>query len=209
MRELNDASTSWSSVSFAAIALACSSAIRLRVASMVTRRSPCFRRKSEIVSAGDDCAAAKPPKNKTNESKMANSGFILLPCSRIHKFGSTYHSFPDCDSDRDAPGTAGKVNACWLGLRATGSAKFALVRCATIRDRSRWPHGFAKFSKSPKRRRRGLDSAPLPDPRGNSGIPNDCRPRHVRRDQLEQLQPFPGQAEFEYDETGGVTARPG
>src|ERR1700738_132773 len=76
IRELKDPSTAWSSVSFAAIALACSSAIRLRVASVVTCPSPCFRRKSEIMSAGDDSAAATPLKSSTNDSKMANSGFI-------------------------------------------------------------------------------------------------------------------------------------
>jgi hypothetical protein len=42
----------------------------------VTCPSPCFRRKSEIMSAGEDSAAAKPLKSRTNESKMANSGFM-------------------------------------------------------------------------------------------------------------------------------------
>ncbi len=40
------------------------------------------------------------------------------------------------------------------------------------------------------------------------GIPKDRRPRHARRDLLEQLQPFPAHAVFERHETGGVAARP-
>jgi len=56
--------------------LACSSAMRLRVASMATRPSPCFRRKSEINSAGDDPAAANPLESRPSESKKANRDFI-------------------------------------------------------------------------------------------------------------------------------------
>src|ERR1700730_13975055 len=66
--------------------LACCSAIRTRVASMVTRPSPCFRRKSEIIAADDDSAAARPPNSRARERKMAEGGLICfrLPCDRRH-----------------------------------------------------------------------------------------------------------------------------
>jgi hypothetical protein len=41
-----------------------------------------------------------------------------------------------------------------------------------------------------------------------AGIAKDCHSRHARRNLLEQLQPFPGYAEFPYHETRGVAARP-
>ena len=60
----------------------------------------------------------------------------------------------------------------------------------------------------PKRRRHGLDGAELANPDGYGGVPDDCYPLYSRRDLLEQLQPFPADAEFERDEPGGVAARP-
>src|SRR6266704_3411657 len=62
------------------MALACSSAILLSVASMVTRPSPCFRRKSEILSAGDAAAAARPLQSRTDESRTTRSDFM---CRRV------------------------------------------------------------------------------------------------------------------------------
>ena len=58
----------------------------------------------------------------------------------------------------------------------------------------------------PERRRHRLDGAKLADP-GGLRITKDPRPRHARRDFLQQLQPFPAEAEFE----GGkpVTLPPG
>ena len=53
-----------------------------------------------------------------------------------------------------------------------------------------------------------MDGGELPDPGGYGGIPKDRHARHVRRDLLEQLQPFPAKAEFEIHEPGGVAARP-
>ena len=57
-------------------------------------------------------------------------------------------------------------------------------------------------------RRHGLDDGELADSGAQGGIPKHRRSRHVRRDLLEQLKPFPGQAVFELDEAGGVAARP-
>ena len=45
-------------------------------------------------------------------------------------------------------------------------------------------------------------------PEANGGIPKHRRARHVRRDLLEQLQPFPADAVFERHESSGVAARP-
>ena len=39
-----------------------------------------------------------------------------------------------------------------------------------------------------------------------SGVPQDPRTRHARRDLSEQFQPFPAHAEFKNLETGGITA---
>src|SRR5262245_31221057 len=60
----------------------------------------------------------------------------------------------------------------------------------------------------PKGRRHGLDYAELAGPGGYGGITKDCRSRHARRDLLEHLHPFPTQAVFEYEKTGGIAARP-
>jgi hypothetical protein len=49
----------------------------------------------------------------------------------------------------------------------------------------------------PERRRYGLDHGELADPGPSGGIPNDRRPRHVRRDLLEQFHPFCGEAVFQ------------
>jgi hypothetical protein len=40
-----------------------------------------------------------------------------------------------------------------------------------------------------------------------TGIPEDCRPRHARRDLFEQFQPFACKAVFNSHETGKVAAR--
>jgi hypothetical protein len=40
------------------------------------------------------------------------------------------------------------------------------------------------------------------------GVPKDGRPRYARGDLLEQFQPFPLDAVFELDKSGGVAARP-
>src|SRR5215468_5956631 len=63
IRDVNEPSASWLRFSLAAIARACSSAMRLRVASEVTRTSPCLRRKFEISSAGDESADAECPES--------------------------------------------------------------------------------------------------------------------------------------------------
>ena len=49
----------------------------------------------------------------------------------------------------------------------------------------------------------------MPIPAVISGIANDRRSRHGRRDLLEKLQPFSGDAIFELSKTGGVAARLG
>src|SRR5262245_25708134 len=54
----------------------------------------------------------------------------------------------------------------------------------------------------------GLNGAQLPPARDLGGIPQYRYPRHARRDLFEQLQPFPADAVFEQEETGGVAARP-
>jgi hypothetical protein len=53
-----------------------------------------------------------------------------------------------------------------------------------------------------------LDCGKLPDPCGYGWIPKDRHSRQIWRDLLEQFQPFPAQAVFECDETGGITAGP-
>jgi len=67
---------------------------------MVTRRSPCFTRKSEIISAGDDSAGADPQKSRTIESRMAKCGFMYFRARGTNRLGSTYHSFPHYDNAR-------------------------------------------------------------------------------------------------------------
>ena len=47
-----------------------------------------------------------------------------------------------------------------------------------------------------------------PSPGGKGGTLKHRNTRHARHDLLEQLQPFPAQAEFERHESGGVAARP-
>jgi hypothetical protein len=54
-----------------------------------------------------------------------------------------------------------------------------------------------------------LDGAEHANLCGDSGIANDRRSRHGRRDLLEKLQPFSGDAIFELSKTGGVAARLG
>jgi hypothetical protein len=46
----------------------------------------------------------------------------------------------------------------------------------------------------------------LADTGGRGGIPKDRRSCDVRRDLLEQFQPFPGQTVFKQQKTGDVTA---
>jgi hypothetical protein len=58
------------------------------------------------------------------------------------------------------------------------------------------------------RARHGLNDGELPDPGGYGGITKDRRPRHARRDLLEQLQPFSAQIVFELNKTGRVAAGP-
>src|SRR5262245_61562376 len=53
-----------------------------------------------------------------------------------------------------------------------------------------------------------LDYCELRDPGGSRGTPNDSHARHSWRDLLEQVRPFPTQAEFEKHEASNVTARP-
>src|SRR5712671_43489 len=59
-----------------------------------------------------------------------------------------------------------------------------------------------------ERWRHGLDCGKLPDPGGCGWIAKDRHSRQAWRDLLEQFQPFPAQAIFERDETGGVAAGP-
>ena len=51
-------------------------------------------------------------------------------------------------------------------------------------------------------------TANWPVPGAYAGSRRTASSRHVRRDLLEQFQPFPGHAEFELHEAGGVAARP-
>ena len=60
----------------------------------------------------------------------------------------------------------------------------------------------------PERRRHGLDGAELADRRRVWRVPKDRYSCHARRNLLEQFQPFPAEAVFEREETGGVAARP-
>src|SRR5262245_50258416 len=60
----------------------------------------------------------------------------------------------------------------------------------------------------PQLRGSGLNGAQLSGPAALGGIPQYRYPRHARRDLFEQLQPFPADAVFEQEETGGVAARP-
>src|SRR6516164_9452829 len=58
------------------------------------------------------------------------------------------------------------------------------------------------------RRRDGLDDGELADPGRYRGISKDRRPRHARRNLLEQFDPFRTQTVFEQHKAGGVAARP-
>src|SRR5262245_57326809 len=60
----------------------------------------------------------------------------------------------------------------------------------------------------PQLRGSGLNGAQLSGPAALGGIPQYRYPRHARRDLFEQLQPFPADAVFEQEETGGVATRP-
>ena len=64
------------------------------------------------------------------------------------------------------------------------------------------------LTSTPERRRHGLDGGKLAGAGALGGIPKDRRSRYVRRDLLEQFQPFPAHAVFDIHETGGVAARP-
>src|SRR5215470_14716202 len=79
IRDVNEPSASWLRFSLAAIARACSSAMRLSVASEVTRTSPCLRRKFEISSAGDDSADAECPKsiNKDAATNVLFTRYVI------------------------------------------------------------------------------------------------------------------------------------
>jgi hypothetical protein len=48
----------------------------------------------------------------------------------------------------------------------------------------------------------------LADPGGDGGIAKDGHARNIRRELLEQFQPFPAHAVFEHEEAGDVAARP-
>src|SRR6516165_4597029 len=56
--------------------------------------------------------------------------------------------------------------------------------------------------------RHGLDDGELADPGRYRGISKDRRPRHARRNLLEQFDPFRTQTVFEQHKAGGVAARP-
>ena len=58
------------------------------------------------------------------------------------------------------------------------------------------------------RRRHRLDNGELADPRCDGGVPKDRCSCHVRRDLLEQFQPFCTQTVFEHQKASGVAARP-
>src|SRR5450631_3123947 len=81
------------------MALACCCAIRTSVASMVTRPSPCLARKSEIIAAGEDSAAAWALESKAKASKRAKSDFM---CAVFAIPGLKYHSFAADDNDHKA-----------------------------------------------------------------------------------------------------------
>src|SRR5215470_19171541 len=55
---------------------------------------------------------------------------------------------------------------------------------------------------------RSADGGELTDSQGQGGIAKDRDPRHVRRDLLEQFQPFPAQTIFLSGKTRGVAPRP-
>jgi hypothetical protein len=60
-----------------------------------------------------------------------------------------------------------------------------------------------------ERRRYSLNGAELGGSEGNSEIADDSRPRHLRRDLLEQFQPFAAETVLKNHEAGSVAARPG
>src|SRR5512147_959549 len=76
IRDVNDPSTSWSSVSFAAMALAWSRAMAFSAASIVTRPSPFLWRNSEINCAGEAAAAATVLAGSASKSKTANRDMV-------------------------------------------------------------------------------------------------------------------------------------
>ena len=86
------------------------------------------------------------------------------------------------------------------------------VRCAHgRRDGALDVAGVAQVDRvhlHPERRRHRLDGAQLADHGGDGGIAKHRRARDLRRDLLEQLQPFPADAVFEIGETGDVASRP-
>src|SRR2546421_13007020 len=58
-----------------------------------------------------------------------------------------------------------------------------------------------------ERRRHGLQSAQLSGARGYRSISKDCNALEVRRDLLQQLEPFPADAVLEIGEPGRIAAR--
>src|SRR3954454_4268870 len=77
-RALKRPSTSWSSLSFAAIAAACSCAMRVRVESITTRPSPCWARKREIISAGESARASAGQHQTARKRQKKSDGFIAF-----------------------------------------------------------------------------------------------------------------------------------
>src|SRR5262245_66452657 len=59
----------------------------------------------------------------------------------------------------------------------------------------------------PGRAREGLDDSPLPGPGAGSKISEDPYALDLRRDLLQQLEPFSAQVVIELDETRNVSAR--
>ena len=59
----------------------------------------------------------------------------------------------------------------------------------------------------PERRRHGLDGTQLTE--SNRNLPQNCHACYAGCDLFEQLQPFPGDAEFNEGETGDIAARVG
>src|ERR1700744_3644873 len=151
-REMKPPSTSWSSLSFAAIASACSRAIFESVASRITFRSPCLSRKSEIMSAGD-AACAIAGVNKASDRKRCRAGFMCLGLS-VWPWSSRPHVGQDSDAKM----------ASKLLILLVGAAGFEPTTCSTQNCRATrlryTPMKRCRYTLGPKPARHGRDQSP-------------------------------------------------
>ena len=106
IRPENGPSTSWLRSFFAAIARACSCAMRSRVASRTTRTSPCLRRKPEINSAGNSAAIAGAVSSRKPVITLPIARSVIIPGSPIAHETSTvaaHFSIGNVDASRHRP----------------------------------------------------------------------------------------------------------